>query len=272
MLSLAATILKVESTWLTPLYHFCKQQFSTVEIPSHDDLHHLRVWQLAKQLINELAQQGHEFSYAELELLIIAIFFHDTGLIETIDQKHGLAGRLICQKFFDENYPNFSGELDLALDAIEKHDDKAYKNTVYHGSNHKTILSILCVCDDLDAFGAIGVFRYMEIYMLRGVAINDLANMILPNLESRYKNFHQLYGHLTHFHEKQTQRYQFIRDFYLKLQQNNSETKAILKVLIDGILKGNETINTIATFSLKQPQSPYLVYFFDKFTEELQNS
>ena len=269
MLSLPVILSKVESTWLAPLYQFCKQQFSSVQIPSHDDLHHLRVWQLAKELISELDANGSPFSEAEIELIIIAVFFHDIGMVETIDQKHGLAGRVICQKYFDENYPDFAGNLNIALDAIENHDDKAYKNSVYHGNSHKTTLSILCVCDDLDAFGAIGVFRYMEIYMLRGVTIDELAAIVLPNLESRYKNFHQLYGHLTDFHQHQTQNYHFIRDFYLKLQQGDPEAKAVLTVFVDGILNGNETIRSITNFASQQPQTPYLIDFFKKFTDEL---
>ena len=269
MNSLRATISQVESLWLDPLYQFCQDQFSRVKIPSHDDLHHLRVWKLAKRLMGELDAHGTTFSQAEIEQIIIAIFFHDIGMVETIDTKHGLAGRHVCEKYFSQNYPDFTGDLDAILNAIEKHDDKAYKNMVYHGEQHKTILSILCVCDDLDAFGAVGVFRYMEIYMLRGISIDELAALILPNIESRYQNFHQLFGHLTNFHSEQTKNYQFIKQFYTKLLQGDLETRAILEVFVDGILNGNETINTISAFAFQRSKNPYLVNFFKQFENEI---
>ena len=219
----------------------------------------------------QLDDCGTSFSLAEIEQVIIAVFFHDLGMVETIDQKHGLASRCICKKYFTKNHPNFKGDLDSILNAIEKHDDKTYKNRVYHGEMHKTILSILCVCDDLDAFGAIGVFRYMEIYMLRGIPVNQLASLILPNIESRYQNFHQLFSHLTDFHQEQTKSYQFIREFYTKLQNGDLETTAILQVFIDGIVDGNETLNTISAFATNRSNNPVLLDFFSQFTKELSS-
>ncbi len=273
---LIKNINSVESHWLDRLYQYCQTQFSTVKIPSHDDLHHLRVWKLAKELMIELNESGVTFSAKEIEQIIIAIFFHDIGMVETIDKKHGLAGKIICEEYFRKNVPDFKGDLNTILDTIEKHDDKEYKSMVYHGDMHKHILSILCVCDDLDAFGAIGVFRYMEIYMLRGMKVAELAPAILQNIESRYNNFHQLYSHLHDFHDKQTQNYKFIKNFYIRLQEevqgksdNDSGANGVLNFFIDGILKGSETINTISDYALANSDDIYVSEFFHQFRKDV---
>lgn len=277
MEKLIDNISEVEARWLDELYSVCRDQFASVKIPSHDDLHHLRVWEIAKELLIELCQSGVEFSVEELEQLIIAVFFHDVGMVETIDKKHGLAGRTICENYFRDNYHDFSGDLGTVLDAIENHDDKEYKSMVYHGDMHKTILSVLCVCDDLDAFGAVGVFRYMEIYSLRGVSISELPEVVLKNVDSRYKNFQQLYGHLDNFFDKQTQKYQFIDKFYQKLKQEiTSSAKGggaigVMELFKDKILNGTETINSIAEVALNESKDEYVHSFFKNFQKTVKS-
>ncbi|NJK85524.1 MAG: hypothetical protein HC906_05725, partial [Bacteroidales bacterium] len=66
---------EVEIKWLKLLYNHVKQLFSHVNLPSHDHIHHFRVWQFAKQLVELLSSHNYPFTYSDLEKLIVSIFF-----------------------------------------------------------------------------------------------------------------------------------------------------------------------------------------------------
>lgn len=252
MAKLAESVILVENRWLEEIYTFCKGCFSGVHIPSHDHTHHWRVWQLAKQLMGAVEAQGTDrFTYEEVEQIFLAIFFHDTGLIETLDARHGLAGRMICAAYFAKHYPNWSGDLEPILSAIEHHDDKSYKNRVYGGGATDRILPILCVCDDLDAFGLIGVFRYYEIYHLRGLRLPELPELVVTNLSSRFAHFEQLYGHLGDFAAVQRERFQRALNFYQSLLPEAAGTalyqehRAILTMIDEEVLAKQGHLNEV---------------------------
>ena len=40
---------------------------------------------------------------------------------------------------------------------------------------------MLSVADDLDAFGFTGIYRYSEIYLMRGINPNQLGHLIIEN-------------------------------------------------------------------------------------------
>jgi len=80
----------VETKWLDELHSYSEQCFSMVNVPPHDHFHHLRVWHLAKELVTELSSNGHTFTENYIQNLMIAVYFHDLGMINTIDAKHGL--------------------------------------------------------------------------------------------------------------------------------------------------------------------------------------
>ena len=114
---------EVENKWLDSLYNNCKGLFSGSTVPSHDHEHHLRVWKSCKEIITELAPT-HPIEYELIESLIIASFFHDTGLTITLNENHGKQSRLICEDYFDHNNIEKPFNFIQILDAIEKHDDK----------------------------------------------------------------------------------------------------------------------------------------------------
>lgn len=268
----------VENRWLDELFTLSKQSFSTVNVPSHDHLHHLRVWELAKELLIELSENGLAFNEHEIQNLIIAIFFHDLGMINTIDKKHGRESRKLCEAYFAADARIDAKDFSVICDAVERHDDKEYKSMVYSGEAQRDIFSILCVCDDLDAFGAIGVFRYLEIYLLRKTPILELAPTLLQNVASRYSNFTKLYGHLTGFYQKQTKKYNFIHSWFIKLNdellqgsctESKTGTIGILNHLVKDLIKGSKTTQTISDYVLELTSDPEVTIFFETFKEEI---
>jgi len=214
MISIENTILNAENKWLNNLYSFSKSSFSNCNLPSHDNNHHLRVWHYCKEIIiNNVNKKS--FSYVDVENLLIASLLHDIGMIKTLDIKHGIESRKIGEDYFNSNkIIKPEGYFEI-LDAIEKHDNKEYKEKQ---NDSLSTLSILSIADDLDAFGVIGVLRYLEIYYLRNNDILKLPSNILENLEKRYSNFINTYPQLEEFNKIHTSRYMEIHKYFADLQ------------------------------------------------------
>ncbi len=193
-------------------------EFSHTWLPSHDHTHHRRVWLFAKELVRALCTEGCHFSESKLEQLIIAVFFHDTGLTQTLDASHGRESREICRKFLNGFSAFSTDSAETILAAVEKHDDKTYAESFPPGKElPDDILTMLAVCDDLDAFGATGVFRYLEIYVQRGVPLRMMPEKVLENLEKRFHFLVQNFNMLGNFIQVHKKRYHYTADFYRKM-------------------------------------------------------
>ncbi|MDX9696628.1 MAG: HD domain-containing protein [Bacteroidales bacterium] len=215
MTNLSEIIQIVENKWFNQLYWACKQTFNKTRIPSHDHEHHARVWTICKEILTEL-NNTQKPNYLLVEGCIIASFFHDTGLSINVGENHGKESRIICEKYFDDNKLKKPENFNLIVEAIEKHDDKEYKSKTM---DPHSLLSILCAADDLDAFGRIGIIRYTEIYLLRGIGFNELPKAILDNLDKRFANFEQNYRFLPDVYKKYSNQYQITRDFFVELEK-----------------------------------------------------
>jgi hypothetical protein len=158
-----------------------------------------------------------------IEQAIIAVFFHDLGLSVTLAETHGAASRDMCHKFFRENKLKMPSGFGDILDAIEKHDDKtAFTIHFPAGTGGPVLMDILRTCDDLDAFGYTGAYRYAEIYMLRGIPDEILADRVLDNIANRYRNFSGTFHELAAFAKQQEHRFRITRDFYSGLKKEIS--------------------------------------------------
>ena len=183
-------IKQVETEWRDRLFKNTQSLFQNCNLPSHNEWHHLRVWKHAYEILNLLRKNGIEISKKEILELMIAVFFHDTGLCISPGPDHGKYSREICEKFLAEEKIQIPINTCEILEAIEYRDDKSYiRNNPLVQNQHINISGILNVSDDLDAFGICGVFRYAEIYLLRNIKPIDLAGKIIPNLNKRYNNF-----------------------------------------------------------------------------------
>lgn len=215
MNKLNENIISVENKWLKQLSVFCQNLFSKVQIPSHDYSHHLRVWQYSKEIIYAI-NTTYQIDKNFIESCLIASFFHDTGLTKTLNENHGYESRKICEKYFENEEIEKPKNFKEILTAIELHDDKNYIAT---NKIPNSILSVLCNADDLDAFGKIGIIRYTEIYLLRGISLNELPKPVIINLDKRFANFENIYQNFAELFKKHKTRYLITRKFFEDLQE-----------------------------------------------------
>jgi HD superfamily phosphodiesterase len=207
-------IQQAEKKYLSVLSNYCASVFNGTNIPSHDHSHHLRVWEYSKEIL-EAIYNSHQIDYELIESCLIASLFHDTGLTKTLSENHGNEGRKICIQYFEENKLPKPDKFEEILFAIENHDDKDYKQNI---TEPNSIFSILCNADDLDAFGKVGIVRYTEIYLLRGITLNQLPESVINNLDKRFINFKNTYQNFTKLYEKHHQKYLITRKFFQDLK------------------------------------------------------
>ena len=271
---------KVEKSWLIPLYITCQHAFSQTHLPSHNEEHHYRVWLTARELIKQLEKQAITFTRSDLTKIIIAAFLHDTGMSVTIDKTHGKESRKICKKFIEEYQPeNIDNPLEL-LNVIENHDDKEYQNKFAKIKNPKYLFKILSVCDDLDAFGLIGVYRYVEIYLLRGIPVKNIASMVLKNLTSRINYFTGSFRHLEKFHKKHIKRFDLTWAFFTDLNnqiKHKNETKSIsgpfgvINLINHHIIGEKRTPVEASIFIIRKTTDDYVKNYFTGLGLELSS-
>ncbi|MCU0458035.1 MAG: HD domain-containing protein [Bacteroidales bacterium] len=167
----------------------CRNLFSDTDIPSHDHLHHERVWHNAILLLEKLYGAWMASDPGLAEKAIIASYFHDTGLTINRGPDHGSESRHICEAFLATRDISASDRLEI-LEAVEMHDNKDYPGN----SDPATLAAILSVADDMDAFGETGIERYKEIYEMRGVAEEEMPGIIVPNVISRFRHLESTYN------------------------------------------------------------------------------
>jgi HD superfamily phosphodiesterase len=179
-------------------------------LTSHGIDHHRRVWNYSKELLKLLPlKENNQNIYQLTEELIIASYLHDIGMSVDPGIKHGKHSREICQRFLvlnnlsEDDFPGL-------LNAIENHDDKDYPaNKV---SNE--LLEILSIADDLDAFGYIGIFRYSEIYLKRGLNPGKIGSLIRENAGKRFNNLTPALEPFTSYFQKHHQSYIILDEFF----------------------------------------------------------
>ena len=204
-----------EDKYKVILENHCRDLFSDTYIPSHDHLHHARVWEYAKEIMRHLFNAGMTDDRLLPEKAIIAVFFHDTGLTVNKGADHGKESRKICREFLlhQDTDPECHNEI---LDAVEKHDDKNYGSAAAPAS----LESIVAVADDMDAFGHTGVLRYWEIYTMRRLDTSDIPQMIITNAESRFRHLESTYHMFPDLISEQKARLDFLVSFYTSLMKS----------------------------------------------------
>jgi HD superfamily phosphodiesterase len=272
-------IRRVERRWLQTLYETVKTIFMNTWLPSHDHTHHMRVWTFAKELVEAMYGEGCHFTQTQLEQLIIAVFFHDTGLTRTLDESHGKESRELCMRFLEDHSSLFTGSRKPILEAVEKHDNKSYpRSSPLQKTMPDEILTLLAVCDDLDAFGAIGVFRYLEIYIQRGVPLCIMPEKVLKNIEKRFGYLLQNYGEIKNFLQVHQKRYQYTIDFYRNLGLQYESTPGlpddtgpvkVVKMLMGKILLERIPLSEIKSHITVPGLDDYSLRYFRQLEKEL---
>ena len=146
----AEIIRKEEDSFLRSLEDFFTENWGETNLPSHDLDHHRRVWEYSKEII----EHSNNISADPLFIrnLLISAYLHDIGMSEDHGIRHGIRSRVIAEKYLSSNNLQRS-DFSNALDAIENHDNKDYRDS----ADNNLILKILSVADDLDAFGSTGI-------------------------------------------------------------------------------------------------------------------
>ncbi len=182
-------ITKAEESWLDQLESNARQVFSGSWLPSHDHTHHRRVWNLCKRLLREMDQARAVPDYTLVEGVLIAAWFHDLGMASITGEKHGAWGRYLCESWLRDNSGPLPERYNEILDAVEFHDIKDVRTHKGISPGRSTgILPVLAVADDLEALGIIGIFRYTEIYLMRGIGMDQLGEKVLRNARHRMEN------------------------------------------------------------------------------------
>ncbi len=232
MQSIDNLLIDVETKWLKELYNYNAGLFQNKFIPSHNSIHHWRTWQNAKLILTALSEKAIQFNHDFIEALFFAVFFHDTGLSQTNDEKHGNASKLICENYIKSKNIHISF-LNETLEAIELHEKK---DKLTENPEPGSIKTILTASDDMDAFGFAGIYRYAEIYFMRGVLASDIAPLVLQNLDNRYKNFTLNYINFPRLVNNINLRYQITNNFYQNLNLNNPEELQIIQLIENEIV------------------------------------
>lgn len=276
---ISAVFKRIEKKWLSPLYHFCAEKFCEIYLASHDQTHHFRVWLLIKELMETMQQTGMEVTESDVEKAILATFFHDLGMIETLGKEHGRCSRVICESFFLKQLTT-PLDFEQVLLAIEHHGSPAYRSEIYDKSIlPQSTLAMLCIGDDLDAFGALGVFRYLEIYLMRGISTDTLPQLVIEDVRERYNGFQMLCSSMIGFINKHRKRYAVTENFFQELQQQIRDIPYLTDRLTGplGVLHflmgyGRDrriALPQITELALEISQDNYVIGFFQKLEREI---
>lgn len=214
-MNLTNKITSAERNLKDQLEAFFTSKFPVEKMVSHGLFHHQRVWNYAKELLHYKKEEVNDPLF--VNKLLIACYLHDIGMVIDPGTRHGSFSRELCLQFMKENKLSESDFPDL-LEAIEDHDNKEYNDTT--GNN--ILLSILSVADDLDAFGYTGVYRYLEIYLLRGIEPNRIGTLIIENAGRRFENFLKAFGDNQELVNKHRARYTILIDFFLNYNREVS--------------------------------------------------
>ena len=189
-------IIEAERKWLLPLEKHCSALFRDTFLPSHSAGHHRRVWENCKSILRETDSFNPCISEKLTEGLLVAAWFHDTGMAVDPGPSHGQHSRKLCEAYFEPGGVAAPVLLDEILDALENHDSK--ERMLYRTISAEEppgILELLSVADDMDAFGITGIYRYTEIYLHRGMPLRELGIRILRNARLRFLNVDQCCRH-----------------------------------------------------------------------------
>ena len=216
------------------LYDHAKALFQKSPLPSHDHTHHMRVWNLSKSLLREIATFNSRIDQSLVEAVLIAAFFHDLGMATSTREDHGRLGSERCLSWFRDGgrtKPERFEEITRAIELHDRKDMQMYKS--FSPETAPEILGILSVADDLEALGTIGIFRYTEIYLERNIPLKELGTRILANVKTRFEHLSDGCRLCDRMLERYRQQYDELCLFF---QEYNIQLKAVSQV--DAISSG----------------------------------
>jgi|WetSurSiteA1Bulk_404760.scaffolds.fasta_scaffold18272_1 HD superfamily phosphodiesterase len=271
-MSISEKIISAEKKYKQILEDFFIKKWAKTILYSHDLDHHRRVWYYAKELLTETGETCIDNSLLT-EMLIIACYLHDIGMSSEIGERHGVFSSRLCKEFLALNGLPES-EFPGLLDIIENHDKKEYELR----NNSKGLLSILNESDDLDAFGYIGIYRYIEIYLLRGIPKEEIGLRVRENAGRRFANFESVFGKYPAILERHQKRFRDLDDFFSafnnQVYKNNSDNihnnePASVIELISEMLSEKIAPQAVVQYSLRSANESAARNFLKNLCSEL---
>lgn len=268
---------KIEKAYRHELLTYLNQLFTGVNLPSHDISHHERVWRYCRSLLLEINRFGLDVPADLVENALIACYFHDTGLTIDLGENHGALGAEICSRYIQKKFNFTSLRSKDILTAIELHDDKSIRTEADGDAlSMLNLTRLVSTADDLDAFGTIGVFRYIEIYLKREVTASELPCRVIMNLQNRYSNFKSAYGLLKQFVDRQECRYYQTLNFFTRLAAevaqgvgNANGPYGVYTVIKSNLVEKGQSIEDVINHANANPVSEYAQSFFNVLKVEL---
>jgi HD superfamily phosphodiesterase len=246
--------------------------YSDPSLPSHGIDHHRRVWNYSKELLRLLPLKDQNIDISQFtEELIIASYLHDIGMSVDPGIKHGIHSSDLCLRFLSKY--NLS-EIDFPhlLYAIENHDNKDYSGSLITNE----LLSFLSIADDLDAFGYIGIFRYSEIYLTRGINPGKIGYLITENAWKRFNNLAPTLEPFKEYFQKHHQRYIILDEFFRKYNEelpayhfylNPSGYCGVIQIFAN-MISDKIPLSEVYNGVLKNINDPVIKLFFGELEKE----
>lgn len=199
----------IEKSLKQQIETFFLSVYPVSHLVSHGLEHHRRVWEYAKELISNSGISRGKGDLLFFRKIMIACYFHDIGMSADPGVRHGALSREQCTIYLRSKGISQTEHKDT-LEAIEYHDDKDYTSL----PSDNIILTILSVADDLDAFGFIGIFRYIEVYLKRNIPAEEIGYLISENASRRFDNFVNIFGSSSEYVQKQRIRFEILVNFF----------------------------------------------------------
>lgn len=231
-MDLTGAIKSAEYQYKQILEDFFVSVYNKRELPSHGLEHHRRVWNYAKELVILLSEKDQLPEEYLPHKLILAAYLHDIGMVIDHGPQHGIHSLRLCEEFMAKNNID-PGKFPGLLQAIAEHDNKDYQS-----ESKFSLLTILSVADDLDAFGYTGIYRYIEIYASRGIESEEISSRIRSNAHKRYRHFAELFRDYPELVKKHKIKYHILESFFNEYEKKEKSGSAGGYVAIVRMLTG----------------------------------
>jgi HD superfamily phosphodiesterase len=274
-MNLTVTFESAEIQFKQILEEFFVSVYDEKSLSSHGIKHHRRVWKFAKELVVLLNKQDLISDPAIIFRLIVTCYLHDIGMSVDPGIRHGYHSKDLCIRFLTNNALDRADYKEV-LCAIENHDNKEYKTSTANNE----LLTILSVADDLDAFGYIGIYRYSEIYLTRGIKTLEIGHLIRANAARRFENFVKIFGFADEFVSKHRKRYEILDNFFSEYNKQAVTYKfgtghpigycGVIEVLNERIYQKGD-LKDAETVPEKYSNEPVIFWYFSELELEFKN-
>ena len=272
-MNLAVKIESAEDKYRQILEEYFIEKWGDTALFSHNIDHHRRVWHYAKELLSEAGKNNIIKIPFSPDKLLTACYLHDLGMAIETGDRHGIHSSQLFREFIAENGLPESEFADT-ITAIREHDMKEN----IPAQRFPDLISFLTIADDLDAFGHIGISRYLEIYFLRGITPSEIGHKVRANAASRFANFRSVFGNNSGLFKRHSARFKILDDFFsdynLQVESTSFNTESIcgnagVVELFSEMTRNHISSTDILSLPHRFSDDPIVADFTEKLNSEL---